>query len=163
MKKQLLVAPLLAIFAAAPLHAATASPPKPAGNPGEWITPGDYPSAALRAGKEGTVRFTVQVGADGVPAGCAVAQGSGDSSLDEATCRLISQRARFTPATDTKGRAVAGSYTNSVRWVVPEGGAQVQRIVVDPRLYAPAYCLPVWQGDSAAALAQVALALCANN
>lgn len=162
MKKLAMVAPLLAMFAAAPLHAATATPPKPAGNPGEWVLPGDYPDAARQAGKEGSVRFTLQVDATGAPAGCTVAQSSGDMSLDEATCRLITQRARFTPATDAKGKPVAGSYTNTVRWVLPEQAAPAQVVSVDPTLYAPAYCLPVWKGDAAAALNQVALALCAN-
>ena len=35
--------------------AATPQGPTPAGNPGEWVTTGDYPADALQAGATGTV------------------------------------------------------------------------------------------------------------
>ncbi|MDE2564097.1 MAG: energy transducer TonB [Sphingomonadales bacterium] len=159
MKKALMVAPLLAILAASPLRAATPSPPRPA-NPGEWIKTDDYPDEALQAGRQGSVRFTLQVDANGMPSGCNVVQGSGDPSLDEATCRLISQRARFTPATGRNGKPVAGSYTNTVRWVLPADAPAPVQVRIDPMLIAPDYCIPVWKGDNAARLSAAALARC---
>lgn len=159
MKKILMVAPLLAIFAASPLHAATPTPPKPAGNPGEWITTGDYPDAALQAGKQGSVRFTLQIDASGTPTGCSVVQGSGDASLDEATCRLISQRARFTPATGKNGKPAAGTYTNTVRWELPAQSPQTL-VSIEPDLIAPAYCIPVWEGKREETINLVAMARC---
>lgn len=161
MKKTFTVAPLLAILAASPLHAATPSQPKPAGNPGTWITPEDYPDAARQAGKEGSVRFTLQVDAQGVPTGCSVVQGSGDASLDEATCRLISQRARFTAATGKNGKPTTGVYTNTVRWQLPAASAP-EPIVMDRRLFAPDYCIEVWKGNAAVTIAHTGLSLCAR-
>lgn len=98
----------------------------PLSNPGGWIGTADYPAEALRAMREGSVGFTLEIGVDGVPKGCAIMQSSGDPSLDGATCTLISQRARFRPARDAAGRAVVGSFSNRVVWRVPRTEPQPQ-------------------------------------
>ena len=92
----------------------------PKGNPGSWATTDDYPSRALREEKEGVTRFTVQVGPDGRVTNCTVTGSSGTPELDDAACRAITRRARFTPATNGEGQPVAGSYSNSVRWQIPK-------------------------------------------
>ena len=92
----------------------------PKGNPGSWATTDDYPSRALREEKEGVTRFTVQVGPDGRVTNCSVTGSSGTPELDDAACRAISRRARFTPATNGEGQPVAGTYSNSVRWQIPK-------------------------------------------
>jgi len=92
----------------------------PKGNPGSWATTDDYPSRALREEKEGVTRFTVQVGPDGRVTNCSVTGSSGTPELDDAACRAITRRARFTPATNGEGQPVAGSYSNSVRWQIPK-------------------------------------------
>lgn len=91
----------------------------PRGVPGQWVTTDDYPSAALRQGREGTTRFRVTVGADGRVAGCEIVGSSGSPDLDAATCRNVTKRARFDPATDGSGAQVRGSWTSSVKWVIP--------------------------------------------
>jgi protein TonB len=45
---------------------------------------------------------------------------SGSSALDQATCRLLSRRARYTPAKDSSGNPVADTDAGSIRWVLPE-------------------------------------------
>jgi protein TonB len=90
------------------------------GNRATWITTDDYPSAALRAGDEGIVVISVRVGADGRVAGCTVTGSSGHPALDAATCRLYQRRARFTPSRDDAGRAIESSYTDRVRWELPQ-------------------------------------------
>ena len=92
----------------------------PRGNPGSWIRPDDYPSRAMKAGEEGTVRFNLTIGPNGSVASCQVVGSSGSSALDEATCRIVSRRARFNPAIDSAGTAVEGRYANAVRWRLPE-------------------------------------------
>ena len=94
----------------------TPKSPSPKGNPASWATTDDYPSRALREEKEGVTRFTVTVGADGRVTNCSVTGSSGTPELDDAACRAISRRARFTPATDGEGNPTTGSYSNSVRW-----------------------------------------------
>jgi len=94
-------------------------PPKPAtprNNPGDWATPNDYPSRALREDREGTTTFRVTIDNDGRVASCQIVQSSGHSDLDEATCKNVSRRARFRKPSDGYG----SSYTNRVRWVIPD-------------------------------------------
>ncbi|MCA1662609.1 MAG: energy transducer TonB [Novosphingobium sp.] len=93
---------------------------RPLGSPGKWATTEDYPARALREGREGTTRFRVTVGLDGRVRNCEVTSSSGSSDLDRATCENVARRARFKPATDATGSAVAGSYTNAVRWEIPD-------------------------------------------
>jgi protein TonB len=93
---------------------------QPRGNPGSWATTDDYPSRALREEKEGVTRFTVQVSPEGRVTSCTVTGSSGTPELDDAACRAISRRARFTPATNGEGQPVAGTYSNSVRWQIPK-------------------------------------------
>jgi periplasmic protein TonB len=99
-----------------------AVPPKaatPRGNPGNWATTNDYPSRALREEREGTTGFRVTIGTDGRVTDCQITSSSGHADLDEATCNNVRRRARFNPATED-GRPVTGTYSNRVRWVIPE-------------------------------------------
>jgi protein TonB len=93
--------------------------PEPLGNPGEWVTSRDYPPGALREDLEGVTRFKLIVGVDGRVTGCQVTTRSGSDELDEATCALISQRATFSPARDTEGVPVEGTWSSAVRWEIP--------------------------------------------
>ncbi|MDE2442549.1 MAG: energy transducer TonB, partial [Betaproteobacteria bacterium] len=94
--------------------------PVPKGNPGNWATTNDYPSAALREERQGTTRFRVTVGADGKVVDCTVTGSSGSPDLDATACAKIRARARFQPATDGEGQPTTGTYSNSVRWVIPK-------------------------------------------
>lgn len=95
------------------------SPPKPKVSPGQWVTPDDYPTAAVRAGQSGTVGFTLKIDASGKVTECVVDSSSGSSLLDSTTCDLLRTRATFAPARDEKGRAVAGSFSSRFRWEMP--------------------------------------------
>lgn len=92
----------------------------PRGNPGLWVTTNDYPTDAIRREEQGTTTFRLTVGPDGQVRDCTVTKSSGSASLDAAACAKMSQRARFKPATDGNGDAVAGTWTNSVQWVLPD-------------------------------------------
>lgn len=80
----------------------------------------DYPAEAIRAGEQGLVAFRLQVAADGAVTTCTVEKSSGSASLDAATCRIMSERARFTPARDANGQATTDSFTGRIRWRLPE-------------------------------------------
>jgi len=92
----------------------------PLGNPGGWVGEADYPGAELRAGHAGTTRFRLAIGVDGRVAGCEIIGSSGWPGLDEATCRLVSARARFRPASDASGAPATGTFASAIRWVIPE-------------------------------------------
>lgn len=106
-----------------PVPAPQPAPPrvaKPIGRVGEWVTTNDYPARDLREGNQGATGFTLTVGEDGKVRSCAVTRSSGFAGLDAATCRHLQSRARFKPAADGDGRPVAGEYSNTIRWVIPE-------------------------------------------
>lgn len=97
----------------------TPTRPSPANSPSLWATTADYPSGSLRLDESGTTGFRVTVGSDGRVKACEVLKSSGHRQLDDATCKLVSARARFDPAKDKHGETVVGTYSNSVRWVLP--------------------------------------------
>lgn len=80
----------------------------------------DYPLEALRKGEQGTVSLRLQVGANGRVAGCTITRSSGSAILDSTTCRLLTARARFTPARDARGRPVADSLSSRIVWRIPD-------------------------------------------
>lgn len=99
---------------------ASAQPSQPIGNFAEWIRADDYPAEALRQGAEGTVGFELDIAASGEVEGCRVTQSSGVPVLDDRTCAVMSERARFLPARDGQGKAIASKVHRRVRWAIPE-------------------------------------------
>ena len=91
-------------------------PLKPKGNPSDWTPTSPYPRAQPWDDIGGTVRFTLQVGADGRPTDCAVTTSSGNVELDSATCSNLMQRARFDPKM-VDGVPVPSTYSSNVRWM----------------------------------------------
>ena len=77
----------------------------------------DYPADALAKGEQGTVQAELFVDADGRVSRCSILRSSSHRSLDDATCKILSQRARFTPARNADGKAVRSTVvTPPVRW-----------------------------------------------
>lgn len=118
--------PLLLLLATAadpvtPTDVARAGEPMtPAGNPGTWATNADYPATAMRDEREGTKGFRLTIGPDGLPQRCDVTSSSGHTDLDTTTCRLVMERARFRPGRDENNQPVGGTYSNRIRWTIPD-------------------------------------------
>lgn len=93
--------------------------PVPMENPGNWIHADDYPASALRNGEAGTTGFALSVDALGRVSACAITSSSGSSTLDIATCTVLQQRAKFRPANNAAGQAVASTYHSRTRWTLP--------------------------------------------
>jgi len=93
---------------------------KPKSSPGGWVFPNDYPTRDIRQGNEGTARFSLTIDAKGKVQDCRITSTSGHPGLDVATCKFVSRRARFEPATNSTGKRVAGTYSNTIRWVIPD-------------------------------------------
>lgn len=137
--------PFLLLAAASPAPAivtpAPVPPPGPIG-PQTWVTNQDYPAEAIRAGESGTVAFRLDVDAAGKVSGCTVTASSGSATLDRATCDILRARARFEPALDRQGRAVASTWSSRFRWELPAGtrppdeGAGIGTILVSFELSA---------------------------
>ena len=79
----------------------------------------DYPNEALRAEESGTTRVRVTVSSSGRASDCEVTGSSGSYSLDQAACRLVKSRSRFTPAKDSAGKAVEQSIALPITWRLP--------------------------------------------
>jgi len=75
-----------------------------------FIHADDYPEDALRAGSYGRVSLHLQITAEGRVSACSVTETSGSRSLDTASCSAAKHRARFLPARDAEGHAIAGDY-----------------------------------------------------
>lgn len=91
--------------------------PIPILSPTAWVSTEDWPSAALREGREGVAAYTLDVGTDGLPIACAITTSSGHTDLDETTCTLLMRRARFEPGKDGKGNPMRAVYTGRMRWM----------------------------------------------
>jgi len=92
----------------------------PRNNSAGWITDNDYPRRAIVDEAEGAVSYRLVIGTDGRVSSCELTRPTGNRALDDATCRLISSRARFDAATDESGAKVLGTFNGSVRWELPD-------------------------------------------
>ena len=85
-----------------------------------YLTADDYPLEAIRNEQQGTVRFRLSIDAKGGVSDCVIIASSGSETLDTTTCRLMSERARFTPARDARGRPTADVATARIIWKLPD-------------------------------------------
>lgn len=107
-------------------------PPIMTGTPHLLFGPRDYPPEAVRLGQGGAVRLAVDVRSDGSVESCTVSVTSGYEVLDQAACLAIRQRARFSPATNERGRAVAGVFATSVTYSLDTGRPVITLSAADP-------------------------------
>ena len=77
----------------------------------------DYPPEAARNHWQGEVRAELTVDTAGRVSACKIIQSSGYQVLDDATCKILSERARFEPARDSLGNAVVDEMTTpGITW-----------------------------------------------
>jgi protein TonB len=112
----------------APIHiqAPPAPPPPPAakvtkaqsakGNLQGLFSGDDYPEDALRNEETGRTTVSLSIGTTGRVTGCSVISSSGSRSLDSATCRILTSRARFNPAKLSNGEPTTDTYTQTIVW-----------------------------------------------
>jgi len=79
------------------------------GNLQNLINGDDYPPSAAENNETGTVYVTLTVGPTGRVTGCSTT-GNASATLKSATCRLLSARAKFSPAQDASGNPTTSSY-----------------------------------------------------
>ncbi|WP_336894806.1 TonB family protein [Novosphingobium sp.] len=86
---------------------------------GPWIGLEDYPESPTRRTDEGRVVLSFSITAHGRLTECRVTKSSGSAWLDGVPCLLLERRARFLPARDRNGNAIATVGKMSVDFVVP--------------------------------------------
>lgn len=79
-----------------------------------YVRPSDYPPDALRNRQEGMVPVTLSIAADGRVTACRASFWL--PSLEAASCPVIMERARFSPARDAQGNAVADEIRSQIGW-----------------------------------------------
>lgn len=94
--------------------------PSPANDRSGWVTTADYPARDLRLGHTGTTKYRVVISSSGKVQSCEIIGTSGFAGLDEATCKYVSRRARFDPASNSNGEKVVGTWSGSVSWRIPD-------------------------------------------
>jgi TonB family protein len=77
---------------------------------------GDYPSKASDARAAGKAIVRLEIDLSGKVTRCDAVVSSGHEILDRQTCAIALRRARFEPAQDANGRAVAAPYVTSITW-----------------------------------------------
>ena len=78
----------------------------------------DYPPSALDNNEQGTVSVTLTVGPSGRVTGCSPS--GGPSSLQSVTCRLLTARARFSPAQDGSGNPISSTTSARITWRIAD-------------------------------------------
>lgn len=107
---------MLQLFLLATL-AAQPTPTNPKGDMRGLFAVEDYPSLAVRQGLSGSVRARLTVSPEGRVTACEAIESSGHPVLDDRTCAVLMERARFDPAMNGEGDAVEGSYTTpKITW-----------------------------------------------
>lgn len=91
----------------------------PLENPGKWILSSDYPSSMLRAGQPALIEFRLNVDSEGKPTSCYIQSTTRPKDFDDAVCKSVMRRARFSPALDADGKPLATFYRNRVLFQIP--------------------------------------------
>ncbi len=97
------------------------------------ITWRDYPANAPRGADLRPTSFSLTVGPDGNVDACRVNVSSGSAELDGETCRLMRERARFSPARVRPGNAISDDHWGRMDW----GNRERPPVVPPPLLRQP--------------------------
>ena len=87
---------------------------EPLNSPGDWVKSSDYPEKMLMARQPALVNFRLSIGPDGIPTGCHIQATTRPKEFDNAVCKSMMRRARFSPALDAQGQPLASYYQNNV-------------------------------------------------
>jgi hypothetical protein len=92
---------------------------EPLQSPGKWVVSSDYPNNMLSVGQPALVNFRLSIGPDGVPSACHIQATTRPKEFDNAVCKSVMRRARFSPALDATGQPMPSYYQNTVRFQIP--------------------------------------------
>ena len=84
------------------------------------FTSEDYPAPALDHGDQGEVGIVIRTDPKGAITNCVIEETSKSKDLDKQTCEVVRRRAKFKPALDGQGRAVAGEYRSRIVWKIED-------------------------------------------
>lgn len=79
-----------------------------------------YPRASIRRGEEGAVEFRVVLNREGKIESCAITRSSGFVNLDDRTCDLMVETARFAAIRDASGWRARSVHDGRIVWRIPD-------------------------------------------
>lgn len=88
---------------------------------GNFFKADDYPTDLVDQGVQGTVGVVMNVDDHGQLTNCRIVETSGTPELDEATCGVLRKRAKFNPAVNRDGAAMAALTYWRVNWQIEDG------------------------------------------
>lgn len=86
---------------------------------GSWVSFLDYPNEALRQEVSGAVVMALSLNPTGHVENCRVVVSSKFEPLDRRSCKVLTERARYTPARSANGDAVPSTVIERIRWTIP--------------------------------------------
>ena len=124
------------LFSFAMLLAAAYGPAAPAARDRpailNWLHQSDYPAESLAAGEQGEVTAAFDVTETGAVENCKVIRSSGYLRLDDATCPLIVERARYRPAIDATGKPMRSADVRAFRWIAGQARGDLRATITSP-------------------------------
>ena len=93
------------------------SAPEPTSSPARWLRHTDYPTELIRQNVSGRIDFRLMVDANGAVTNCMLQGLFSDARFKDVVCPLLTRRARFKPALDANGAAIASFYQQTVVFV----------------------------------------------
>ena len=110
----LLLAPVLSQTALSQTATPRCGPP-PRGSRA-WVSASDYPEEARRDHMRGNVVFDLDVSLQGCPVACRIVKSSGYSLLDDKTCALVMERARFSATPEQQAAGKIFTIRKTMMW-----------------------------------------------
>jgi hypothetical protein len=89
---------------------------EPVGDESRWITPDDLPPAYQNMTQTRLAVMRLEIGLSGRVENCTILRSTGAAPLDVQSCRVMTARARYTPARDEAGQAVPTIRTKQIEW-----------------------------------------------
>lgn len=90
------------------------SRPMPLNPVGQWMSSEDYPILENEFGVGGNLMLRLNVRPDGSIENCVALSRGKLKELDKSTCRALTSRAKFQPATDSAGNLVPAPFVVEV-------------------------------------------------
>lgn len=91
----------------------------PVGSYGDWINSNDYPYEALSEGGQAIVHVRLSIDETGKPSACHIQQSTRGKGFDDAVCKALAKKAKFTPALGADGKPVASYWRQAVIFRAP--------------------------------------------
>lgn len=96
-----------------------ATVPKLKKNWANYVSAYDFPQSALAAVKGGETHVLIDIGVAGRASNCRIIRSSGRKDIDQTSCMVVTERARYEPGRNSKGEAITAPHYMAFHWEIP--------------------------------------------